>query len=163
MNLIEHTTQWVKGEVLQGRIGFSLSILALICFLYFVNLQETFYKGIVLPFSLLLLVIMGYSSFQMIMRPKHIEKVQQELIINPEKAVQTELIKVQKDDAFFSKLKMVWAVLFVVSGILFFSLNNEFWKGVSLGFVGLFLVAYIFDSFLHHRLQTYLFALQKLT
>ena len=162
MDLITHTTQWVKGEILQGRIAFGIGILIAIAFLYFANFQQSFYKGMILPFVIVQLVLLGYSSYQMVMRPKHIETVEKSLSISSQNAIATELEKSQKDDKVFSTLRPIWAILFVVSLILFFFLGNEFFKGMSLGFVVLFTVAFTYDTFLHLRLKTYLSALQNL-
>jgi len=161
MDLIKHTTQWVNGEVLQGRIGFGIGIVIAILFFYFANFQHSFYKGMIVPFVLLQLVLLGYSSSQMVMRPKHIGKVEQYLMVSREKAIHAEFEKSQKDDKVYSKLRLVWAGLFVVSLILFFLMANDYFKGMSLGFVMFFIVAYTFDTLLHLRLKTYLSALQN--
>lgn len=162
MDLMKETTQWVNGEVLQGRIGFAIGILIALAFLYFADFQLSFYKGMILPFIILQLIIMGYSSFQMIMRPKHITKVEQSMSISAEKTIADEIEKSVKDDKTYSALRLVWLGLFVVSVVLFFLLSSALFKGMSLGFVGFFIVAYIFDTLLHLRLKTYLEALQNL-
>jgi len=162
MDLIKHTAQWVNGEVLQGKIGLGTGIVIAILFFYFANFQQSFYKGMIVPFILLQMVLLGYSSLQMVMRPKHIGKVEQYLTVSREKAKQAEFEKSQKDDKLYSKLRLVWVGLFVVSLILFFLLVNDYFKGMSLGFAVFFIVAYTFDTLLHLRLKTYLSALQNL-
>ena len=162
MELIKHTAQWVNGEVLQGKIGLGTGIVIAILFFYFANFQQSFYKGMIVPFILLQMVLLGYSSLQMVMRPKHIGKVEQYLTVSREKAKQAEFEKSQKDDKLYSKLRLVWVGLFVVSLILFFLLVNDYFKGMSLGFAVFFIVAYTFDTLLHLRLKTYLSALQNL-
>jgi len=162
MDLIKHTAQWVNGEVLQGKIGLGTGIVIAILFFYFANFQHSFYKGMIVPFILLQMVLLGYSSFQMAMRPKHIGKVEQYLTVSREKAKQAEFEKSQKDDKVYSKLRLVWVGLFVVSLILFFLLVNDYFKGMSLGFAVFFIVAYTYDTLLHLRLKTYLSALQNL-
>lgn len=162
MEIIQHTTQWVKGEVLQGRLVFGLGILSVIAFLYFANLQQSFYKGMIVPFILLQLVLLGYGGFQITMRPKHIEKVAQGMQSQPIETRQNEIEKAQNDDKVYSKLKPIWAVLFVVSLILFIVIKIEFWKGMSLGFMIWFIAAFVFDTFLHQRLKIYLTALQQI-
>jgi hypothetical protein len=162
MDFIQHTSQWVKGEILQGRIGFSIGILLAIAFLYFANFQQSFYKGMILPFIILQLILLGYSSYQMVMRPKHTATVEKLIIVSKAKALSAELEKSQKDDKVYSKLRPIWGGLFVVSLVLFFALSNDLFKGMSLGFVIFFIVAYIFDTVLHFRLKAYLSALQEL-
>lgn len=162
MDLITHTTQWAKGEIIQGRIGFGIGILIAIAFLYFANFQQSFYKGMILPFVILQLILLGYSSYQMVMRPKHMVIVEHSLSVSSQNTINAELEKSQKEDKVFSTLRPIWAVLFVVSLILFFILANKFFKGMSLGFVVFFIVAYTYDTLLHLRLKIYLSALQDL-
>ena len=116
MDLIKHTAQWVNGEVLQGKIGLCTGIIIAISFFYFANFQYSFYKGMIIPFILLQVVLLGYSSFQMVMRPKHIEKVEQYFTVSREKAIHAEFEKSQKEDKVYSKLRLVWAGLFVEIG-----------------------------------------------
>lgn len=162
MEIIQYTTQWVKGEVTQGRIAVGLAILSFIGFLYFTNFQQSFFKGMILPIILIQLVLIGYGGFQIVKRPKHIDKVIQEAKSEPIETIKNELKKAQKDDKTYTKLIPTWGILFVISLILFFVLKNDFWRGMSLGFVIWFCVAFIFDTFLHQRLKIYLKALEKL-
>lgn len=162
MEIIQYTTQWVKGEVTQGKIMATIGILTIIAFLYFANFQQSFYKGMILPFVLLQLVLLGYGSFQIFKRPQYIEKVRQEMQTQPAETIQKELQKAQNDSKVYAKLKPSWAILFVVSLVLFFVFTNEFWRGMSFGFVIWFGAAFVFDTFLHQRLNVYLSSLEKL-
>ena len=116
----------------------------------------------ILPFVLLQLVLLGYGGFQMMMRPKHIEKVSIGMQNQPKETLKNEKEKAQNDDKVYAKLKPIWAVLFVVSLVLFFVLKNDFWRGMSFGFMIWFSVAFIFDTFLHQRLKIYLSSLEQL-
>jgi len=160
MEIIKYTTQWVKGEVIHGKIAVALAIISFIAFLYFANFQQSFYKGMILPIVFIQMVLLGYGSFQIVKRPSHINKVAQEIKIQPAETLKKELLKAQNDNKVYSILKPIWAVLFVVSIALFFVLKNDFWQGMSFGFIIWFLVAFIFDTFLHQRLKAYLSSLE---
>lgn len=162
MDIITYTEQWIKGEVLQGKIMFAIGIVVLALFLYVANFQDAFYKGMILPVGLLLLVLLGYGGFQITMRPKHINNVTTLSETNPKLALGQELEKAKKDDKSYSLLKPIWIVLFIASSILFFVISSSFWKGMSFGFALWFLTAFVFDMFLHHRLKVYLDALLSL-
>lgn len=162
MDLITPASQWVKGEIIQGRIGFGMGILMAIAFLYFANFQQSFFKGMILPFVVLQLILLGYSSYQMVMRPKHMASLEHSLSISSQVTLDEELERSQKEDKVFRTLRPIWAVLFLVSLILFLLLGNIFFKGMSLGFIVFFSVAYTYDTFLHLRLKTYLSALLDL-
>lgn len=162
MEIIQHTTQWVKGEVMQGRIAVVLAIISFIAFLYFANFQQSFFKGMILPIVLIQMVLLGYGGFQLVKRPPHRDKVILEAQIQPNELLKKELLKAQNDDKVYSILIPIWAILFFVSLILFFVLKNDFWRGMSVGFIIWFLVAFIFDNFLHQRLKVYLSSLEQL-
>lgn len=160
-DLVNQTAQWVKGEVIQGRFGLCIGILIAFLFVYYANFEQSFCRGAILPFTILQVVLLGYSGFQMAMRPKHIEKVTIAIQVNLDHAVQMELDKSKKDDKIYKMIKMVWAALFVVALFLFLVSKNDFGKGMSIGFVIFFGFAYVFDSLLHSRLKTYLEGLER--
>ena len=162
VELLTHTTEWVNGEVLQGKITIGLSVMFTIAFLYFFNLQQSFFKGLIIPFVLFQLVLLGYGAFQVTQRPKHIQSVSQSMETQPQKTLYDALTKAQKDDKTYSTAKIVWVVMMIVLGVLFFIFKNDFWKGISLGFALFFIGMLIFDGFLHHRLKTYLSALESI-
>lgn len=162
MHIVYHATQWVKGEVMQGRIMFGLGILSLIAFFYFANLHQAFYKGMIVPVLLLQIILLGYGGFQLFKRPSYIEKVIIENHLNPSNAHINELEKAKKDDKIYGILKPIWALLFLVSMLLFVIFKGDFAIGMSFGFALWFVTAFICDWFLHHRLKTFLVALQQL-
>jgi hypothetical protein len=162
MDIITHVTQWVNGEVLQGKITIGLSILFTIAFLYFSDLQQSFYKGLAIPIILFQLVLLGYGAYQVTQRPTHIEKVSQGLRTQPQETLKAELTKAQKDDKTYSMVKIVWIAMVIILGALFFVINSDFWKGSSLGFALFFIGMFIFDGFLHQRLKTYLLAIESI-
>ncbi len=162
MDILTHTTQWVNGEVLQGKITIALSIIFTITFLYFSNFHHSFYKGLAIPFFLFQLVLLGYGVFQVSQRPAHIEKVSQGMATAPQETLKAELTKAQKDNKAYSTVKIIWVVMIVILGAIYFMIKSDFWKGISLGFALFFAGMFIFDGFLHHRLKTYLSALESL-
>jgi beta-lactamase regulating signal transducer with metallopeptidase domain len=163
MDIITHTTQWVNGEVVQGKITIALSIVIAVVLFYFLNFQQAFHKGLMIPISLYLLVLLGYGAFQVTQRPRHIETVSQGLKNNPKETITAEWEKAQKDNKTYATVKIIWVVMIVILGILFFVLKAELWKGISLGFIIFFIGMFIFDGFLHHRLKSYLSALKTIT
>ncbi|MFZ6665705.1 hypothetical protein [Peijinzhouia sedimentorum] len=162
MEVIELTTRWVKGEVLQGKIGLVIGFLIGIAFLNFADFQHPFYKGMIIPFVILEIVLLGYSSYQLVMRPKYIVKVEQVYIQRPQSALEMQLKKSRKDDLVYRMIRILWVSLLLGSLLFAFLLNHPLYKGMSIGFAGFFFVAYFFDTILHLRLKIYLKTLQQL-
>jgi hypothetical protein len=147
MDIITHTTQWVHGEVLHGKITIVLSIIFAIALVYFLNFQQFFHKGLMIPFALYLMVLLGYGLFQVTQRPAHIETVSQGMQLNSKETIATELEKAQKDHKTYSIVKVVWVAMIVILGLLFFIIKPDFWKGISMGFIFFFVGMLIFDGF----------------
>jgi len=71
MDFIEYSTQWVKSEVLQGRIMVGIGILLLFAFIATMRNGNEMMRGSLIPMALLLLVLLGYGSYILYSRPAH--------------------------------------------------------------------------------------------
>lgn len=162
MELIKHTTDWVNGEVFQGKIMLSLGVfVGFLTFLIIRNNNEVL-RGMLIPMGLIILILIGYGSMQIIVRPKHLNKVTEINISNPKLALENELNKSIKDDKTYSMVPYFWFVGIAISGFVFFFTSQYYYKGLSIGLIGLFLTMLILDSTLHYRLVVYLKALKQL-
>ena len=162
MNLLEHTTTWVNGEVLQGKIMLGLGILLLGATIAIFKSEHELLKGSLIPLGLLTLMLCGYGGFQVFGRPPHIQKVSEVFAQNPETAVKQELEKAQKDDRIYSTVKVVWIILLAIAAIGSLFISADFYKGLTIGLMVMFLSMLIIDTTLHHRLQVYMNALNQL-
>lgn len=162
MNLIEHTTSWVNGEVLQGKVMLGIGILLLGGAIAIFKSEHELLKGSLIPIALLTLMLCGYGGFQVFGRPPHVQKVSETFAQSPETAVKQELEKAQKDDGIYSTVKVVWIVLLVIAAIGSLFISEDYYKGLSLGLMVIFLGMLIIDTTLHHRLKVYLNVLTQL-
>jgi hypothetical protein len=162
MNLIEHTTAWVNGEVLQGKIMLSIGTLFLVAAIAIFKSEHELLKGSLIPLGLIILMLCGYGGFQVFGRPPHIQKVSEAFAHSPETAVKRELEKAQKDDRVYSKIKIIWIILLAIIAIGSLFISTDLYKGLSIGLMVMFLSMLIIDTTLHHRLQVYLNALTQL-
>ncbi len=163
MNLIEHTTNWVNGEVLQGKIMLGLGILLLLGGIAIFKSDHELLKGSLIPIGLVTLFLSGYGSFQVFGRPPHVQAVSEIHSQDPKAAIEKEITKAEKDDGIYGMAKKVWIVLLVIAAIGSLFIASDFYKGLTLGFMVLFLAMLIIDTTLHHRLQVYLEALKQLS
>lgn len=162
MELLDHTTEWVKGEVFQGKIMLSVGILLLIGGVAILKSDHEILRGTLIPLGLILLLTLGYGTMQVFSRPGHITKVSQLLAENPKKAIAQEYKKASSDDNIYSRLKIVWSVLIAITAVLYMVFPNDYLKGLAIGLIALFLTALVVDSVLHYRLSIYLKALNGL-
>lgn len=162
MELIDYTSAWVKGEVFQGKIMIVLGLLFLLGFIAIFRSQDEFVRGLLIPFGLIVLVLIGYGGMQVTVRPEHVAKVESLAQENPQEALDKELAKSQNDHKVYSNIVKVWPLFIIAAIILFYLISSSYWKGFSVGIMILFAGMIILDSTLHHRLLKYLDGLNQL-
>ena len=163
MELIKHTTNWVNGEVFQGKTMLALAVIVGLLAFFIIRNNNEILKGMLIPMGLIMLILIGYGSIQIIVRPKHIPKVEEMYKSNPKQALETELNKAIKDDKTYSMVPYFWFAGIAIAGFIFFFTSQYYYKGLSIGLIGLFLTMLILDSTLQHRLVIYLKALKELS
>lgn len=162
MELIKYTSEWVKGEVFQGKIMLVLGCLLLVAGISIFRSNNELMKGMLIPIGLIIFMLIGYGSMQTIVRPKHIHTVSKISSENSKLAIEKELSKAIKDDNTYRILKVVWTICIVVAIILYFIFSQHYYKGLGIGLIGLFLSMLVLDSVLHYRLEVYLKGLKEL-
>ncbi len=156
MELIQYTSEWVKGEVNQGKIMLILGVVLLIVIVFIFKNNNEILRGMLIPFGLILLIFLGYGGFQTFSRPNHLTKVTKSYKENTINTIQKEYEYAEKGDKSYTQLKPIWAILIVVSVALYFILSKDYFKGLAMGLMLLFLTTLILDSIMHNRLKTYL-------
>ncbi|NME70343.1 hypothetical protein [Flammeovirga aprica] len=155
MKLLEHTTTWAKGDIYQGKVMLCVGALFLIAVIMILRSNHELLKGTLIPFSLAIVMLLGYGGFLTFTRNGHITQVESVYNESKMKAIEQEYAKAKKDHEAYSKLKPVWALLIVIALGLFFLFKTDYLKGLALGFIGLFFIALVIDTNLHYRLQPY--------
>ena len=162
MDLIEYTNTWAKGDAFQGRVMLVVGTLVLIaCWMIFRSNSELL-KGALIPLSFVVLAFLGYGGFLAFTRQAHTQSVQELLKNDPQKAIDQEFEKAERDHKTYSRLKPIWAILIVVSLVLFFVLKTPHQKGLCLGLITMFFLVLVLDTTLHNRLKPYYAELSKL-
>ena len=162
MDLIKYTQEWVRGEVLQGKTMVAMGLLLLIAVIFILKGDHQILRGTLIPLGLVLLILLGYGGFQIFGRPAHVTKVETIYLENQGEAINQEYSKALKDDKTYSRFKPIWAVLLVVSVILFFVFTGNYLKGLAIGLMVLFLSLLTLDTVLQDRLKIYLDGLTEL-
>ena len=125
MKLIEHTARWVVGEVFQGKIMVTIGVILLVTFIAILRSESPILKGVLIPLALMALIQMGYGGFQLFSRPAHVSKVENTCKLDEDQALTQEYEKAVKDDKIYSRFKLVWASLIIVSVLLYFLFSTD--------------------------------------
>jgi len=156
MELIQYTSEWVKGEINQGKILIIIGVISLIVSVFIFKGTNEILRGMLIPLGLLGIMFLGYGVFQAFGKESHLTKVTESYKENTQNTIQKEYEFAQKGDKSFTRLKPIWALLIVVSVALYFIVSKDYFKGLAIGLMVLFLSTLILDSVMHYRLKTYL-------
>lgn len=156
MELIEHTTNWVKGEILESVIMGSVGALILIASILFWKFGNTPYaRAMVVPLLVVGLIpfVMGiaggYSNYQ------NISAYESQWKENPEAFVQAEKARVEGFADIFRVTYPMALILTIGGAILFFLIESPNWKAISLAMMLMGLMAYFIDHFARERGDMY--------
>jgi glycerol uptake facilitator-like aquaporin len=162
MELIQHSINWAKGEILEATIMAIVGLFILLGSALFWKYGNTPYaKAMVIPFLVvgLIPVFFGITGVisnknRMLVYEKAWKQDKQQFILN-EKA------RVKGFDEIF-KYSYPFAIFMTIGGaILFFLVNSPNWKAISLAMMSFGLMAYFIDHFAAERAAIYLEEIKK--
>ena len=162
MDFSKQLQLWANGDASQGRVMVVVGILLSIAAILILRGDNPILKGMLIPMGLVILVSLGYGGFLSYSRPQHITKTQELYSQNNSEAVAQELKKAETDNRNYTVIKPVWATLMMIALILFFVVTKDYYKGLSMGLMGLSLFGFLLDTFLHANLKPYLSLLRQL-
>ncbi len=162
MELIQHTINWAKGEILEATIMGTIGFLILASALMFWKFGSTPYaKAMVIPLLVVGIIPLLAGISGVISNRNRIPDYEQAWQQDPQKFMLAEKERVEGFDEIF-KYTYPGAIIFVISGaVLFFVLSSPTGKAISLALMVLGLMAYFIDHFAAERAQIYLEQIEK--
>ncbi|MCE7044052.1 hypothetical protein [Dyadobacter sp. CY312] len=160
MSFIQQLQNWTKGDILQGKWMIGIAIIILLpIFILLIKSNNSLQKGMVIPLFLLFVMNICYGGYLLSSKPNHNVKTEKQFQLNAQKTVKNEINKIKVEDKSYKVTKYAWAGLLIFSVVCFYIFNQEYYQGLSLGFVVMFLGMLLIDVFLHQRLKFYITAL----
>lgn len=157
MDFIQQLQIWVKGDVTQGKMMLGTAIVLLLPVLIgIIRSSNALLQGMLIPAALLLVMNLGYGSYLLLSKPKALVQIETQFREDPEETMKHELAKAKKEDKSYGLSKSIWAVLMVISVVLYFVFTKNYYKGLALGLIGMFFGMLIIDALLHERAKQYL-------
>ena len=156
MELIHHTLNWVKGEILEAKIMAIAGGVIIICAVLFWKFGNTPYaKSMVMPLLVVGAIPLLFGISGAISNQNSIKHYEAACKQNYEDFVQSEKARVESFEDIF-KWSYPFAIIFTIGGaILFFIVYSPNWKAISLALMMLGLMAYIVDHFAAERADIY--------
>ena len=163
MEFTKQLQLWASGDASQGRIMVVVGVLLGISAFLIFRSDNQMLKGMLIPIGLLIVITLGYGSFLSMTRHQHAIMAEQSFSTNRSELLEKELKKAEVDNRNYTFIKPVWAVIMIISVVLYFVASKDYFKGLSMGLMALSLGGFLVDTFLHDRLKPYLEVLRQLT
>ncbi len=155
MDFLQAYNDWVKGEVFQAKVMILIGVLLIPAYFWLYKSGNPIGRGMLIPVSLCIIVLVGYGSYVFTQRPKNIPIISQNYESNQEETVRLEQERALKERKNFTTAKIVWGVLMLIAVLLFFVIRSPYANGLMIGLMLLAFTGFNLDSFLHYRLEMY--------
>lgn len=157
MELIQHTINWAKGEILEATIMGVFGALIVLCSALLWKFGNTPYaRALIIPLFVIGCIPLLMAIPGIINNKKRILDYRQAWKQDHHQFILKEKQRVEGFDQIF-KYSYPAAIILVIGGaILFFLLSSAQWKAISLAMMVLGLMAYFIDHFAAERAKIYL-------
>jgi uncharacterized Tic20 family protein len=156
MDFIQHTTNWVKGEIFEATIFGSFGLLTIICSLLLWKFGETpNSKAVIIPLAVVGVLFLATAISGISSNNKRL--LQYTEAFNKDKAefVKSEKKRVENFQYLYKMTIIIASVCFCVAICFFLFTNNHILKGIGLALIIFGLTGLIIDYFSKERADTY--------
>lgn len=143
MEFLEQLQLWSKGDVLQGKIMVVVGVVTLIAFIGIMRSNNELLRGTLIPLGLALVVLIGYGAYVIQSRPAHVNEMQIAYEQSAQSAIKAEIAKQAKDYGSCKMLTNIYPYLMIAMALLIMFVASPYYKGMALGFLVLFVMAYL--------------------
>jgi hypothetical protein len=151
MNMLEISTRWAKGEVVQGRIMMVAGIGFTIAAILVLDRHTGLIRGFAGPAVLIVLALCGYGANLMFSRPAEINR----FVVAYE--ADAAAFRVSEKQRFldlrtsFARNQIIWASLSVAAAIAAFLVSSPTYVSLALGMLLAAIIAFAIDTALALR------------
>jgi hypothetical protein len=156
MEFIQHTTNWVKGEIFEGIIIGSFSLLTVICSLLFWKFGVSpNSKALIIPLAIVGILLLAIAIGGFVSNNKRLAQYTEDFNKDKTEFVKSEKKRVEDFQYLYKMTIIIVSVGFAIAIFFFLFTNNHILKAIGLGLIILGLAGLIIDYFSKERADTY--------
>lgn len=156
MELIQHTIQWIKGELFEARLILIFGIVTILSAFLFWKIGTTpAAKALFIPLLVAGAIYSSIGAGMLYSNPKRMEELPK--LYQQDKVAFAKLEKKRVDDFQYGyKIsKIVATVFFLATLLIFWTTQHPTWMGIGIGLTYFGLAGLIVDYFSQERAATY--------
>jgi hypothetical protein len=156
MEFIQHTTNWVKGEIFEGTIIGSFGLLTIICSLLFWKFGETANsKALIIPLAIVGILLLAIAIGGIASNNKRLLQYAEAFNKDKTEFVKSEKKRVEDFQYLYKMTIIIASVGFAIAICFFLFTNNHILKAIALALIIIGLAGLIIDYFSKERADTY--------
>ncbi|WP_314280409.1 hypothetical protein [Capnocytophaga leadbetteri] len=156
MDLFSYTQQWLKGELLEGKLVLTFAIITALLGVAFWKFGSTpTAKALLIPLLVVGALYTAVGTTLLTSNPKYQTTFTAEYKENPTAFAQKEKARVEGFQYQYIISKVVATVCFIVTLLIFWFSKNYTWQGVGIGLTYFGLVGLVVDYFSQQRAEEY--------
>jgi hypothetical protein len=156
MDFIQHTTNWVKGEMFEATIFGSFGLLTIICSLLFWKFGETpNSKAVIIPLAIVGLFFLVTAISGIVSNNKRLIEFNEAFQKDRKAFVVSEKKRVEDFQYLYKTTTIIAAFSFALAICFFLFTDNHILKSIGLALIVFGLTGLIIDYFSKERADTY--------
>lgn len=156
MDFIQHTTNWVKGEIFEATIFGSFGLLTIVCSLLFWKFGETpNSKAVIIPFAIVGVFFLATAISGIVSNNKRLTEYTEAFQKDEKSFIASEKKRVEDFQYLYKTTIIIAAFSFALAICFFFFTDNHILKAIGLALIVFGLTGLIIDYFSKERADTY--------
>lgn len=162
MDFIQHTTNWVKGEIFEATIFGSFGLLTIICTLLFWKFGETpNSKAVIIPFTIVGIFFIVTAISGIVSNNKRLTEYNEAFQKDKKAFIISEKKRVEDFQYLYKMTIIIAAVSFAVAIGFFLFTDNQILKAIGLALILFGMTGLIIDYFSKERADNYYKVIKK--
>ncbi|MDF7820623.1 hypothetical protein P1X15_23565 [Runella sp. MFBS21] len=156
MELIQHTTNWIKGELFEAKLIVSFGILTAVVGFLFWKLGNTPNSHALLwPLLVCGVIYIGVGGGMLVSNPKRMVELPKSYQQDQKAFIVSEKKRVDDFQYGYKVSKIVATIFFAATLLIFWTTKNPTWMGIGIGLSYFAIAGLAIDYFSQERADTY--------
>ena len=152
----EHTTDWIKGELFEGKLIIVFGLVTCICAILFSKMGTTpNAKAMLFPLLIAGILFIAIGGGMLYSNPKRLVEFRKTYQENPAAFVQSEKDRVEVFTKWYPITRYIFAGLGVLGIVLFLFWDKPIGRAIGIALLLMTIATYVVDHFSEERAATY--------
>ncbi|MGI9545341.1 MAG: hypothetical protein ACR2MX_18910 [Cyclobacteriaceae bacterium] len=156
MELINHSINWCKGEIFEGKMSLLFGAIILLVSLAYWKFGSTlFAKSMVIPLALVAFLTMAIGIYLNTANQRRITSFPQTYQIDPKQFAADEKIRTEGFIKWYPYTQYIMAAIMVLGMGLMILTHSANWRAIGIGLMLFAFYTFVLDHFSEERAATY--------